>query len=287
MKSLSLLTILLCALNSPIHSEVPKHPVNETQAKMPVFAFANGVRRSDPTKAAQLLAGLGYEGIGSARLPETEEISAFLKAFSNENVKVFSFYNVLRLEESGEIPSSLFACLPELSNRGITLEIAMLGRKTEEHRQLAQREVKRLADAASRHGVQIVIYPHTGNFLASTFAEAAEFSRSLALPNVRAMFNLCHFLKVEPNTNLESTLRENRDQLAAVSLSGADKGGTEWSQLIQPLGSGTYSVESVLETLRELGYTGPVGFQCFKISGKPEEYLKQSIEAWRAMQPES
>ena len=38
-----------------------------------------------------------------------------------------------------------------------------------------------------------------------------------------------------------------------------------------------------LKTLDELGYTGPVGLQCFGIGGDAREHLARSMAAWRKM----
>ncbi len=39
----------------------------------------------------------------------------------------------------------------------------------------------------------------------------------------------------------------------------------------------------LLKTLDELGYTGPVGLQCFGIGGDAREHLARSMAAWRTM----
>jgi hypothetical protein len=38
-----------------------------------------------------------------------------------------------------------------------------------------------------------------------------------------------------------------------------------------------------LKTLRELGYKGPVGLQCYGIEGDTREHLKESLAAWRKL----
>jgi len=48
--------------------------------------------------------------------------------------------------------------------------------------------------------------------------------------------------------------------------------------MIQPLGKGSFDVLNVLKILKENHFSGPIGLQCYAISGKPEEFLKASAE---------
>ena len=51
-----------------------------------------------------------------------------------------------------------------------------------------------------------------------------------------------------------------------VSINGADHTGG-WDRLIQPLDRGEFDVYGFLKTLRDLGYTGPIGLQCYMVPG--------------------
>jgi sugar phosphate isomerase/epimerase len=73
-----------------------------------------------------------------------------------------------------------------------------------------------------------------------------------------------------------------------VTINGADTGDTKkmgWDRLIQPLGSGTYDVAAFVHTVRETGYTGPIGFQGFGIKAPPREILTRTMTAWKDMSP--
>jgi hypothetical protein len=39
----------------------------------------------------------------------------------------------------------------------------------------------------------------------------------------------------------------------------------------------------MLKTLKELGYKGPIGLQCYGIGGDAREHLARSMEAWKKM----
>jgi sugar phosphate isomerase/epimerase len=69
-----------------------------------------------------------------------------------------------------------------------------------------------------------------------------------------------------------------------VSINGADSGNTNqmnWDRLIQPLGRGDYDVLNVLKILKDSGYKNPIGLQCYNIKGQPEEFLPESVIAWK------
>ena len=39
----------------------------------------------------------------------------------------------------------------------------------------------------------------------------------------------------------------------------------------------------LVRTLRELGYQGPIGLQCFGITGDTREHLARSMAAWHKL----
>jgi len=74
--------------------------------------------------------------------------------------------------------------------------------------------------------------------------------------------------------------------LYAVSIHGADSaaavqaGSGNW---IQPLDSGAFDIYNLLKLLRDLGYAGPIGLQCYGIPGDARDHLTRSIAAWRKL----
>jgi sugar phosphate isomerase/epimerase len=57
----------------------------------------------------------------------------------------------------------------------------------------------------------------------------------------------------------------------------------DWNQLIQTLDQGSYDAGAVLRQLREIGYTGPVGLQCYNLKGDQKDNLQRSMAAWRRL----
>jgi sugar phosphate isomerase/epimerase len=131
--------------------------------------------------------------------------------------------------------------------------------------------------------LRVVLYPHVGFYVARV-EDAVRLAKKVDRKNVGVSFNLCHFLKLDDEKNLELRLKEASPYLLAVSINGADGGSTQtmsWDRLIQTLDRGSFDVGHVLKSLKELGYTGPIGLQCYAIPGDCRENLKHSMDAWR------
>jgi hypothetical protein len=56
-----------------------------------------------------------------------------------------------------------------------------------------------------------------------------------------------------------------------------------WKRLIQTLDKGTYDVGIVLRKVREIGFTGPIGFQGYAIPGDARSILAPTMKAWRRL----
>ncbi len=66
-----------------------------------------------------------------------------------------------------------------------------------------------------------------------------------------------------------------------MSTCGADTDGKSWSQLIQTLDRGSFDQVTFLKLLREIGFSGDIGLQCYAIRGDTKQNLNRSIAAWR------
>lgn len=120
-----------------------------------------------------------------------------------------------------------------------------------------------------------------------TVGDGVRIAKLAKRDNVGVMFNLCHFLKVEPKSDLRKTLESAGDLLWRASTCGADIGGNNWGALIQPLDKGTFDQVALLKMLRELGFAGDVGLQCYGVRGDAKTNLRNSIAAWKKNLTES
>lgn len=274
-KICSLFSILLCLALLEKSSQA---------ADYPFYAFQNGVRVSGHEAKAALLGELGYDGIGSARLPGRGETESLFATYHEKGLKIFSFYTGVTLHtETISTPPDLLRVLPELKGRGATIELFVKGNREKDRDSELVSAIRALADLAETSGTRIILYPHTGMYV-ETLSDAVRVARLIDRENVGVMFNLCHFLRVQPEADLKKELESAGPLLQQVSISGADMGVEDWPSLIQPLGRGTYDVEALFAILKQMEFDGAVGLQCFNIQGKSREFLAESIEAWKRIQ---
>ena len=252
----------------------------------PVFAFQNGVHFSEVQQRIAVLKELGYDGIGSANLNADLPLPQRLKAYDDAGLKLFSFYVGGRLSGNGtkghSYSPAITQALPHLKGRNTFLELYVQGNKRSNTDKQAVAFVQEIADQAKAHGVKIVLYPHTG-FYIDRLSDAVRIARKAKRNNVGVMFNLCHFLRVEPKTDLAAALKDAAPFLWRVSTSGAEIDGTSWGQLIQTVDRGNYDQVALRAQLRAVGFQGPVGFQCYAIRGDSKTNLQRSINAWNKL----
>jgi len=251
---------------------------------LPVFAFQNGVHFKTVKERIKVLKELGYDGIGSAKLAQSDlPLPERLKLYDEAGLKLFSFYVGGRLGANGHsYGKEISQAIKDLKGRDTILELFVHGSKKANTDEQAVAFVREIADQAKESGLRIVLYPHAGNYV-DTLGAAVRVARKCKRDNVGVMFNLCHFLKVEPKTDLKAALTDAKPLLWQVSTCGAKKGGTSWGQLIQTLDRGDYDQKTLFQMLRELGFQGNVGFQCYAIRGDSRENLKRSIGAWNKL----
>jgi len=269
-------TIIACV--SVCAAEPPRHPF---------FAFCmdthDSAQRTLEQQAA-LLKELGFDGAGHLWLDHLDERLATLDA---AGLKLFQVY--LRVDIGAQdtpYDARLDSSLPILAGRDVMLALLMTGAPPSDpagdERGVAL--IREIADKARPFGVRVVLYPHANDWL-ERVEDCVRLARKAERPNVGVMFNLCHWLKVDDEENLERVASEAAPFLYAVSIHGADRaseihaGTGNW---IQPLDSGSFDVRRFLSVLEKHGFDGPVGLQCYGIPGDAREHLTRSMGAWRA-----
>ena len=145
--------------------------------------------------------------------------------------------------------------------------------------------LRELSDLVAKAGIRVGIYPHTGDWVA-TVPQAIGLAEAVDRDNCGVIFNLCHFLRNERPESLGKVLQQATPHLVAVTINGADLAGVDdkdWKRLIMPLDRGNFELASLLQTLGQQGYKGPVGIMCYGLAGDAQEHLARSIKAWRKL----
>ena len=251
--------------------------------KWPFFAFQNGVHFKTVEERVRVLKELGYDGIGSANPSAGEQLKKRLRLYDEAKLKLFSFYVGGRLGAEGHTYNPVITeMIAGLKGRDTVIELYVQGSKKDNTDEQAVAFVREIADQAKQSGLKVALYPHA-NFYIDRIGDAVRVAKKTNRDNVGVMFNLCHFLHVEPKSDLKAALVNAKPLLWRASISGAEEGGRSWGELIQTLDRGSFSQAKVTELLREVGFDGAIGLQCYAIRGNARDNLKRSMAAWRTL----
>ncbi len=257
----------------------------------PFFPFCidwHDAKKRGYAEQAEMLKELGYGGVGHIWLDRVEERLATLDA---AGLKLYQITMQVSLApEKPPYDRARFAqVLEAVKGRGVQFLLIMNGARPSDGEQDARAValVREMAELARPGGSELLLYPHTGDWI-ERLEDAVRVARQVERPNVGVMFNLCHWLRVSADRDYAALLKGAGPYLRAISINGADvrdsrTGKPNWERYIQPLGSGDFDMGAFLRTLREQGYRGPVGLQCFGIGGDAREHLARSLEEWRRL----
>ena len=260
-------------------------------ADRPLFFAMDTAARLEPAECAQVLADLGYAGLGGR--PATAKAHA--AALQSKGLVFFNGYHVTNFGYGQtELPADLAKAVDDLAGTGSTLWLGInkvafpagVRAGPEYGDTIVVPQLKQLLAYAKPKGVKVSLYPHTG-FWAEQFEVCLRVANKVDDPNLGVTFNLCHWLKVEGSERDSLQLiKEALPRLNFITINGADTGDTQklgWDKLIQPLGRGSYDVGAFVAKTRAAGYRGPFGFQGFGIKMDSTELLKESMEGWGKM----
>ena len=252
------------------------------------FAMDNGVGRGTWTaqQQAQTVKELGYDGIGY-NYTTPQAAAQWQRELHQRGLKLFSLYVYAFPDkpDAQRYPPGLRQTIEQL--KGSETIIWMTLRETKDRKKTGYDDacvkiVNEVADWAKPSGLKVAIYPHMG-FYVATAEEALRIVKRVDRPDVGVTLNLCHELMQNNADRLPQIARQAAQQLFLVTINGADAGGKPRGY-IQPLGQGRYDVCGFLKMLKEIGYQGPIGLQCYAVKGDVRQNLEKSMAVWRKYQ---
>jgi sugar phosphate isomerase/epimerase len=257
----------------------------------PFFVLSNGVqceKYPTPEAQAEVLKELGYAGIGPSGTAGVPEMLAALDA---RGLKMFALYVPANLDpDKPPYDPKLPEVIRTLKGRDTFVWLYVLSRNYKRSSPDGDRRavevIRDVAVMAEESGIRIALYPHAG-FYVERVEDAVRVADKVDRENVGVTFNLCHWLKLDEPASMKRLMELARPRLFLVTVNGADGDGQTWDRLIQPLDQGTFDLHGFLKTLKDLGYTGPIGLQCYAVPGDKYENLKRSIRAWRRLSQEA
>lgn len=254
------------------------------------YCFNNAMRLPNAPKdleeQAKLAKRLGYGGISGSG---EESYPAFRKALDKVGLAIPEIYIPIKIDPGVPAYNPLLKDLIKDSNkRNLLLTLHLhsdqyLKNKEEGDLKFAA-VLTELADYAAKYKVKLSIYPHF-SFYCEDADHALKLVKMVNRPNLGVVVNLCHYLKVNGPTGIEKQLLRALPHLFMFSLCGADTGDTksyDWDRLIRPLGEGSYDPYPLVKLLKDNGYKGPIGLQCYNIKIDAETNLAKSIATWNS-----
>jgi len=257
-------------------------------APFPFFALCmdtHDARKRTLSEQARMLRELGYDGMGHLWL---DDVAERLRTADAAGLKVYQIYlNVLLDSPDQPYDSRLKDVVPLLNGRHVQLAVLFKGAKPSDERldPVALRILREIAALTRTTDIQIVLYPHA-KFWLERVEDGIRLAREMQPTDVRVMFNLCHWLAGDDEQNLVPLLRQAKPYLAAITINGADTAAeihAKTGNWIQPLDSGSFDMHGFLKAVKKSGYTGPIGLQCYGISGDARENLTRSMVAWQKL----
>jgi len=240
-------------------------------------------KRSIPEQA-QMLRELGFNGAGYP-LWLDESLAENLRTLDQSGLKVYLLHASVNVDpKAPPYDPRLPEAIRKLNGRPVTISVLLRGFPPGDPRgeEPAVKILRQLGDLAAQSGLRISIYHHTGDWTESLLF-ALRVVKKVDHPQVGANFNLCHWLMVDGEKDYRPVLRENAARIFAVTINGAKLGSKTWTNgLIQPLDQGDFDNRQLLDTLREIGYRGPIGLMCYGIPGDAREHLERSMKVWKA-----
>lgn len=255
------------------------------------YAFNNSVRMPNAPEGmdaqSELIKKLGFDGLSGHT---NDDYFSRRAALDKVGLIMPEVYWGIDMDSIGQITykEGLKEIIKDSKDRDLVIalysNVKYFMNNKEEGDPLLAKAIGELADFAAPFGVKIAIYPHVGNYC-ETSEHSVRLAKMANRPNVGAIFNTCHLLKVEGDEGWEQKLLDALPYLYMISINGADSGNTKemnWDKLIQPLGEGTFDTYKLVKLAKDNGYNGLFGLQCYNIKQDCEVALTKSITTWNA-----
>ena len=253
----------------------------------PFFPFCidwHDAKQRSFEQQAVMLKELGYAGVGHIWL---DKVAERLKTLDDAGLQLFQITMVVEVGPDKKSYDARFKeVLALVKGRHVQFCLLVNGMKPSDpsvdpH---AVEILREMSDLAEDSGAQLLLYPHQGSWI-ERIEDSMRVAEKVDRRNVGVMFNLCHWLRVDKSRDYKPLLKQALPRLWAISINGADNFDEKpgWSHYIQPLDRGSFDLGELLKTLKELGYDGPIGLQCYGIGGDAREHLARSMAAWEKL----
>jgi len=254
----------------------------ETDAVWPFYAFDNGLvsvpKIEDKVK---LLKDLGYVGVevhlNHALLPE------WLEALARHGLTLNAVYAVPFLE--APMDPKMAESVGRMKGRSTRIELNIHSKRFKPSDPAGDPAaldlLRRVSDLCGDTGPVVSIYPHTRCWT-ERVEDGVRLAKAIGRANVGTNFNLVHWHWVRQTRPVGEVLKEACPHLFSVTINNGDRN----KRTIYPLDRGDYDLVGFMRAVKDAGYTGQVGLQCWSIKGPAETHLARSMKRWREIRAE-
>jgi len=239
-----------------------------------------------PKEKAELMKVIGFDGLEGFGYQDFFELK---KALDKEGLSMPVNYVELIVIPNGKLKGNSLNEIKEMiksSDEGAIIYFHVKNDSFMDDKKSGDKILvpilRELADYSALYKIKLCVYPHIGLYC-ETVAHSVKLASLVDRKNYGASLNLCHLLKVEGTEGLEDKVKAITPWLFAVNICGADDGDTkhyDWKRLIQPLGEGSFDTYGFVKLLKDNGYDGPFGIQCYNIKGEVVKVLTRTMEVW-------
>ena len=244
-------------------------------------------RKRSIEEQSKMLVELGFDGVGHLWLDKLEERVASAKA---SGLRVVQVYINVDLSKDPPFDPKLKESLSCLKGGQTQLALMFYGGRPSD-KSLDDKAIGIINDIvgmADPNDVKVVLYPHVEAWI-ETVDDCVRLAERFPDKKVGVEFNLCHWAAIDKSENLEKTLRRALPYLSCITINGIDmpeeiQSRTNREGWLQPLDAGSFDQKKLMSILNDIGYTGPVGLQCYGISGDAKIHLERSMKKWHELQ---
>lgn len=253
-----------------------------------MWGFEN--KPQTPLQKAKLMKAIGFDGLEGFGYKDFFELK---NALDKEGLCMPVNYVEMVFEADGKLKGNSMNEIKEMirfSDKGSVIYFYLKNESPMDDKELGDKRIvpilRELADYSVPFDIKLCVYPHIGMYC-ETVAHSVKLAELVDRKNYGAAMNLCHLLKVEGTEGLDGKIKAFAPWLLAVNICGADDGDTKqygWDRLIQPLGQGSFDTYGFVKSLKDNGYNGPFGIQCYNLKGDVVKTLTQTMETWKDYQ---